>query len=483
MQPAIAVVDYGMGNLRSVAKALELTGCRVTVTDRPGDLADAAGVVVPGVGAFAEAMRRLTAGGMAAAVADEAAGGKPLLGVCLGLQILFEYGEEGEGAAGLGLLPGRVVRFPAAPGLKVPHMGWNTVEWEGEAPLFAGLTPPVYYYFVHSYCVPAADVPAAKAGVARCLYGDVAFVAAAWQGNVMGTQFHPEKSGRAGLAILRNFAAICAGDSVPPAGRQRVPPGRRVAGGRRGAGRAEGERLMLVIPAIDLRGGRCVRLTQGRYDAETVYADDPVAVARDWVAQGAERLHVVDLDGAREGRPVNLGVVRAIANAVEVPVQLGGGLRSAADITQALDAGADRVILGTRALQDEGFLKQAAALFPGRIIVSVDVRGERVAVAGWLEEAPLTVDEAAGRLAGLGFGEVIVTDVERDGTLAGINPDLVRRVARHGLRVIAAGGVGSLDDIVILRALAPEGLAGVIVGKALYAGRLNLADALAAARA
>lgn len=240
---------------------------------------------------------------------------------------------------------------------------------------------------------------------------------------------------------------------------------------------------MLVIPAIDLRGGRCVRLTQGRYDAETVYADDPVAVALDWVAQGAARLHVVDLDGARVGHPVNLGVVRAIDAAVEIPIQLGGGLRSAADIAQALDAGADRVILGTRAVQDEGFLKQAAAIFPGRIIVSLDVRGERVAVSGWLEEAAVTLDEAVGRLAALGFEEVIVTDVERDGTLSGVNPELVRRVARHGLRVFAAGGVGSLDDIVALRALEPEGLAGVIVGKALYSGRLNLADALAAARA
>lgn len=240
---------------------------------------------------------------------------------------------------------------------------------------------------------------------------------------------------------------------------------------------------MLVIPAIDLRGGRCVRLTQGRYDEETVYAEDPVAVAREWVRQGARRLHVVDLDGARAGRPVHTDVVGAIARAVGVAVQVGGGLRTLEDVDAALAAGAERVVLGTRALADAAFLRAASLRHPGRVLVSLDVRRGRVAVAGWLQTAPLSLPAALGRLAAVGLEEVIVTDVERDGTLAGVNAGLVRRAAARGFRVIAAGGVGSLDDIRALRALAPEGLAGVIVGKALYAGRFTLAEALAAAGA
>ncbi len=238
---------------------------------------------------------------------------------------------------------------------------------------------------------------------------------------------------------------------------------------------------MLVIPAIDLRGGRCVRLTQGRYDQETVYADDPVRVAGAWVRQGAPRLHVVDLDGARAGRPVHLGAVAAIAAAAGVPVQVGGGLRTLEDVAAALAAGADRAVLSTRALADEGFLHQLAARFPGRFVVSVDVRDGRVASSGWLETLPLTPEAALERLAALGLVEVIVTDIGRDGTLGGVNVELLRLAAGRGFRVTAAGGVATLEDIRALRALEPEGLAGVIVGRALYAGRFTLAEALAAA--
>lgn len=238
---------------------------------------------------------------------------------------------------------------------------------------------------------------------------------------------------------------------------------------------------MLVIPAIDLLGGRCVRLHRGRYEEETVYSDAPAEVAREWVRQGARRLHVVDLDGARAGRPVHLDAVREIAAAAGVPVQLGGGLRSLDDIAAALAAGADRVLLGTRAVADPGFLGEAAARHPGRVLVSLDVRGGRVAVAGWLKTSPLTLDAALDRLSALDLREIVVTDVERDGTLAGVNPDLVRQAARRGFRVIAAGGVSTIEDIRALKALEPEGLVGVIAGKALYAGTLSLPEALAAA--
>lgn len=240
--------------------------------------------------------------------------------------------------------------------------------------------------------------------------------------------------------------------------------------------------MMIVIPAIDLRGGRCVRLTRGRYDQEKVYADDPAGTAERWIAQGARRLHVVDLDGARAGRSVNLAAVAEIAAAAgDVPVQLGGGLRRAEDIEAAMAAGADRVILGTRAVGDPAFLREVTARFPGRILVSLDVRGGEVAVAGWLEASSLSFDEALADLSRAGVTEIIVTDVERDGTLQGVDPALVRQATERGFSVLAAGGVGSLEDIALLKDLEPAAPAGVIVGKALYEGRLDLARAIALA--
>lgn len=237
---------------------------------------------------------------------------------------------------------------------------------------------------------------------------------------------------------------------------------------------------MLVIPAIDLRGGRCVRLTQGRYEDETVYYQKPVDAAREWVRQGAQRLHVVDLDGAREGRPVNLDALRAICNAVSVPVQFGGGLRTVEDMEGAFAAGARMAILGTRALTDKAFLSEALARYGQRVIISVDVRGGRVMLQGWLADGGASFEDALTGLREAGVKEVIITDVSRDGTLCGLDTSLVEQAARMGLRVIAAGGVGSLADICLLRQT--PGVTGVIVGKALYAGRFTLAEALAEAR-
>lgn len=215
-----------MGNLRSVVKVLQYLGLDPRVTGEARDLERSAAVVVPGVGALPDAMARLEGAGMADAIRELARAGRPLLGICLGMQVLYEYGDEGRGAPGLGLLPGRVRRFPSGP-WKVPHMGWNTVGWDAPMRLFAGLPSPTHFYFVHSYyaavpegpAVPGeAPAPPAGAGagadgplVARCEYA-VPFAAAVERGNVMGTQFHPEKSGRAGLRLLANFARLVSGD-------------------------------------------------------------------------------------------------------------------------------------------------------------------------------------------------------------------------------------------------------------------------------
>ncbi len=240
---------------------------------------------------------------------------------------------------------------------------------------------------------------------------------------------------------------------------------------------------MEIIPAIDIRGGRCVRLEQGDYARETVFGDDPAAMARRWQEEGARRLHVVDLDGAREGQPVNVEAVRSVLAAASVPVQVGGGIRDIATIQRWLEAGADRVVLGTAAVKDQTTLLNAIALFRQRIVVGVDARDGRVATEGWLETSDLRAPDLIRELSEMGVSRVVYTDISRDATLSGPNlsaiGDLVAVAAAlpAPVSVIAAGGVGSLEHI---RALLFAGVEGVIVGKALYTGAVDLREALAA---
>jgi len=239
---------------------------------------------------------------------------------------------------------------------------------------------------------------------------------------------------------------------------------------------------MTVYPAIDLRGGRCVRLTQGEFDRETVYDDDPIAVARRFEAAGARWLHVIDLDGARAGRPVQADLVRAICAAVAIPVQVGGGLRDAAAVTAILDAGAARAVVGTVAVRDPKRCRAICRAHPGQVAVGLDARDGQVRVAGWHEGEDLRPEDLAAQMAGLGAATVIYTDIGRDGTERGPDLEGTRAVARAaGLPVIASGGIGSATQVGALAALAVDGVAGVIVGRALYTGAVRLADALAAA--
>ncbi|HEY8418403.1 MAG TPA: imidazole glycerol phosphate synthase subunit HisF [Limnochordales bacterium] len=236
---------------------------------------------------------------------------------------------------------------------------------------------------------------------------------------------------------------------------------------------------MLIIPAIDLRGGRCVRLVQGDPSRETVYADDPVAVARRFAAAGARRLHVVDLDGAFEGLPRNLSVALDIARAVDIPVQLGGGIRTMAAIEAVLSAGVAYVILGTAAIEQPELVEEACRRFPGRVLVGIDARDGRVAVRGWAEGTGRDAVELAREMGRRGVRQIIFTDIARDGTLQGPNLDALQRVAAAGPQVIASGGVSSLADLEALAALEERGVVGVIIGKALYTGAIDLAQALA----
>jgi phosphoribosylformimino-5-aminoimidazole carboxamide ribotide isomerase len=236
------------------------------------------------------------------------------------------------------------------------------------------------------------------------------------------------------------------------------------------------EWLVLIFPAIDLRDGKCVRLRQGDYAQETVFADDPTTMARRWATQGAPWLHLVDLDGAKAGRPINGVSVRAIVQAAGVPCQVGGGLRTEADIAAALGWGAARVIVGTKALKSPAWFQSVCERWPDQVVLGIDARDGKVATQGWLETSEIGAVELAQSCAGAPLAALVYTDISRDGMLEGPNVDAMAAMAAAvPAPVIASGGVTTLEDI---RQLAARGLAGCIVGRALYEGRIDLTEAL-----
>jgi len=236
---------------------------------------------------------------------------------------------------------------------------------------------------------------------------------------------------------------------------------------------------MLIIPAIDIRGGKCVRLFQGDYRKETVYGEDPGAMAEKWVSQGARFLHLIDLDGAREGVPRNRVTIQAIARKSPVPVEVGGGIRGLSTIETYLSSGIDRVILGTAAYADPDFLKKCCDRWPGRIAVDIAAKAGKAAVSGWTEATSISAADLARKCEKLGASVIIYTDIQRDGTQVGVNLKDTREVARSlKVPVIASGGVSTLEDIQALLPLEKDGVKGVIVGRALYTGTLNLSDAI-----
>ena len=236
---------------------------------------------------------------------------------------------------------------------------------------------------------------------------------------------------------------------------------------------------MLMIPAIDLTEGRCVRLRQGRMDDDTVFSDDPVAVAQRWHAAGARRLHLVDLDGAFSGRPCHAETIAAIASACpDLPLQVGGGIRDLTIADAYLDTGVQRAIIGTAAVRDPELVRAACQRHPGRILVGLDARDGRVAIEGWARSSGLDAVEFARGFADAGVSGIIYTDIGRDGMLEGVNVEATARVARAaGVPLIASGGMRGLDDVSALAAAAEHGIAGAILGRSLYEGTLDLAEA------
>ena len=238
---------------------------------------------------------------------------------------------------------------------------------------------------------------------------------------------------------------------------------------------------MLIIPAIDLKDGRCVRLFQGEMDKQTVYFQDPVIAARHWIGEGATFLHIVDLNGAVEGRPVHTKEVAAICRQAGLSVELGGGLRSVEAVEAAFDLGVSRVVIGTAAYNDVEFLRTLCKQFPGKIVVGIDSRQGKVAVKGWQETTSMNAVDLAKRCEGDGAARIIYTDIRRDGTSEGVNLTETLKIAQAvKIPIIASGGVATLDDIRRLRPHEKDGVEGVIVGRALYAVAFSFRDALMA---
>ena len=238
---------------------------------------------------------------------------------------------------------------------------------------------------------------------------------------------------------------------------------------------------MIIIPAIDLKDGACVRLRQGEMDDATVFSEDPVATAGQWVHSGCRRLHLVDLNGAFAGKPVNAQAVKGIAAEYpKIPIQIGGGIRDLQTIEAYLEAGVSWVIIGTKAVSDPGFVKAACKAFSGHIIVGIDARNGRVATDGWAKVTDVKAHELARRFEQDGVSSIVYTDIVRDGMMQGVNVEATRQLAHDiSIPVIASGGITNMDDIRALKALAQDGIEGAITGRAIYEGTLNLAEAQA----
>lgn len=240
---------------------------------------------------------------------------------------------------------------------------------------------------------------------------------------------------------------------------------------------------MNIYPAIDLRGGNCVRLVKGDFSRETIYSTDPGAMAREWASAGASSIHVVDLDGALAGESRNLEAIKAIMKEGGIPIEVGGGIRNMSHIERLLSAGVHQVILGSAAVKNPELVKEACRAYPGRIVVGIDAKNGDVAVEGWEASGHIQAEELAKKMADAGVERIIFTDIARDGMLSGVNVEATVAVAKaSGLKVTASGGVASLEDLKILKKRETDGIEGCIIGKALYTGAIDLRQAVAIAK-
>ncbi len=409
----IAIIDYKAGNVTSVVTALKRLGQDCVVTNNPVVIQAADKVIFPGQGRAKPAMTELRRTGLDKIIPTLT---QPFLGICLGMQLLLENSAEDDTSC-LGVIPGKVVRFQTDQ--PVPQVGWNNG-----------------YYFVHSYYVETTP----RYTLSRAQYGGQWFASIIAKDNFFGVQFHPEKSGQLGQRLLKQF---CATGKVQPT---------------------------QVIPAIDLLAGKCVRLQQGDYSKVTEYSADPIATALQFQNQGAVWLHVVDLDGAKAGKPINQAVILDLVSKTQLRIEVGGGIRTLETAQQYLNSGIDRIILGTIAIKNPALVSELIRQYgSNRIVVGLDIKENTVATQGWTEHTENSIEQTLKTLPEV--QNIIITDISKDGMLTGPNFTLCKLAKDQGFDVIVSGGVSSNDDVEQAQQL---GFTGVIVGKALYEDKVTL---------
>ena len=437
-----AIVDYRAGNLTSVRLAFEALGEPAKVTSDAETIRRADRVVFPGVGAAKSAMENLNAMGLADVV-REAAATKPFLGICLGMQILFEHSEEDGGVDLLGILPGKVRRFPDAPGCKIPQIGWNRVNG-GES-----------YYFVHSYYAEKGEH---TAGTTR--YAGVEFTSAVQRGSLLACQFHPEKSGEAGLRLLR--AWLDGSVSFPRTGNPDMGLACR------------------VIPCLDVRNGR---VTKGVKFKNNVDLGDPVEMAVGYSGGGADELVFYDITASAERRPIDIGMVESVARAIRIPFAVGGGISSIADMERVILAGAEKVSVNSLAVRNPQIIAEGSRAFGAQcIVLGMDpVRsgkcpsGYEITTRGFREFTGMDAVEWAKRAVDLGAGEIVVNSVDADGTRQGFEIALTRKIADAvGVPVVASGGAGRPEHLV--EAYHDAHADAAIVAGMVHSGEYTIAD-------
>lgn len=443
----IAIIDYGGGNVGSLASALTRLGQDYVITSDTVVIRAADAVLFPGQGRFGSVMKALTQSGLDLVIPTLT---QPFLGICVGMQVLFDSSEEDD-IPGLGLIAGEVKKLTGE--LPVPQMGWNRLRVSKMGGVLEDVTSESFVYFVHSYYVHTKP----HYVLAETQYSQTA-VAVVQKDNFYGVQFHPEKSGEAGMQILKNFCDLSSSRDVA----------RYVS--------TTSYLPFQLWPAIDLINGECVRLSQGSYDEKTVYDQDPVSMALQFQAQGVAGLHLIDLDAAKQGKPMNRELILRVKEAISIPVQIGGGIRSIEVAEHYLSAGIDRVIIGTAAIKNPDLVKELVNRYGSqRVVVSLDVKDGTVAIGGWLEDGKLSLEQAVQQMTSRGVKEFIVTDVSKDGLLQGSNEQLLSAFNGLGCNVLLAGGVTDFNDISRAQL---SGARGVVIGKALYEGKLSLGSNL-----
>lgn len=441
----VGVIDYGAGNLCNVEAALSRLGISIRRVTTAAELGHVDAVVLPGVGRFGPAVARLQAAGLWEPLKDWGRSGRPLLGICLGMQLLFEGSDEDPGVAGLGLISGSVTTLNAP---LVPHIGWAPVMLcSTTLPGWDSVVPCFHAYFAHSFAVPPGH-PAATAEVAY----PAPFTAAVQAGAVCGLQFHPEKSGRDGLALLDGLVRTMKRGPAFDAGaalgstraRQQHQGSCAPPSTRRG-------RPHRVIPCLDIKDGRVVKGVRFRNLRD---AGDPVERARTYDADGADEVCLLDVSASQEARQPLYELVARVASELSVPLSVGGGIRSLDEMRNLLLAGADRVSLGTAAVELPDLVRDAAERF-GRqfVIVSIDARtcGDRLEVLTHGGTRPTGIDAVrfAQHVVELGAGEILFNAIDADGTRAGYDVAHTRAIADAvSVPVIASGGAGTPEDLV-----------------------------------